>query len=393
MRERRPGPRAHCGRPGAPSPGASARGAVQGIRCVSSAAAAVPALPFAGTRVAGCAPGASRARGAPARGPPTTMSHRLTRTPLLAAAVLLAALATFLLLRSERSDAGGPFPAVLPLPDGWQPEGIASGPGTSLYVGSIPTGRVLRLNARTGRRTVVVPRRRGRAAIGVKYRARRLFVAGGPTGRAFVYDARTGRTQRNVVLTPGPTFVNDVAVTSSAAWFTDSQRQQLYRLPLGRRGAPAASAQTVPITGDLAYDDDPETFEANGIAAVGGTLLVVQSRSGKLFRVDPSSGASTEVPITGGEGDGLANGDGLLVAGRTLYAVQNQKNRIAVVSLAADLSSGQITSYIEDDDFDVPTTVARRGRDLYAVNARFSTEPEPDTDYDVVKVRAPRGSR
>ena len=35
---------------------------------------------------------------------------------------------------------------------------------------------------------------------------------------------------------------------------------------------------------------------------------------------------------------------------------------------------------------DVPATIARIGSALYAVNARFSTPPTPDTDYAVVRV-------
>ena len=41
---------------------------------------------------------------------------------------------------------------------------------------------------------------------------------------------------------------------------------------------------------------------------------------------------------------------------------------------------------LTDPDFDVPTTVARLGLRLYAINARFSTPPTPETPYDVVKV-------
>jgi sugar lactone lactonase YvrE len=313
------------------------------------------------------------------------------RTASAAALLLLAAAAAVLLLRADRSGAQRSFPSVIALPNGWQPEGIASGPGNILYVGSIPTGRVLRVDARTGRRRVVVPRRSGRAAIGLKERAGLLFVAGGPTGRGFVYRASTGATVANVRLTAAPTFINDVTVTRSAAWFTDSQRQQLYRLPLGAGGRPSGGAQTVPITGDLQYDDDPETFEANGIAATGDgrSLLVVQSRTGGLFLVDPS-GASTRVQITGGDGRGLVNGDGLLLAGRTLYAVQNQLNRVAVVELEAGFARGRIRRYLRDSDFDVPTTVARKGSSLYLPNARFGTDPGPSTEYDVVRVRARR---
>ena len=48
------------------------------------------------------------------------------------------------------------FPDTIRLPDGWQPEGIAAGRGTSLYVGSIPTGAIWKGDARTGRGDVLV---------------------------------------------------------------------------------------------------------------------------------------------------------------------------------------------------------------------------------------------
>lgn len=281
---------------------------------------------------------------------------------------------------------GGPFvPSVLALPDGWQPEGIASG-GGSLFVGSIPTGAVYRLDAKTGRGAVLVAPRAGeRAAIGLKASRGKLFVAGGPTGRAFVYDAETGADVADIALTAAPTFVNDVVVTKDAAWFTDSQRPQLYRVAVDRQGTPAAAATTVPITGDLVYDDDPSTFEANGIVATNGgrTLLVVQSATGKLFRIDAATGVATEVPLRGGD---LANGDGLLLVGRTLLAVQNRLNRIAVVKLDGRLRAGRITRMVTDPDFAVPTTIARLRGAIYAVNARFGTPPTPDTPYTVVRV-------
>ena len=37
----------------------------------------------------------------------------------------------------------------------------------------------------------------------------------------------------------------------------------------------------------------------------------------------------------------MTNGDGLLLQGRTLYVVQNQDNKIAVVSLAKGLGRGR----------------------------------------------------
>ena len=60
--------------------------------------------------------------------------------------------------------AAAPFPDVIALPDGFQPEGIAVGPGDDFYVGSIPTGAIYRGHLRTGPGTVLVPPQPGRMA-------------------------------------------------------------------------------------------------------------------------------------------------------------------------------------------------------------------------------------
>ncbi|HKH17398.1 MAG TPA: hypothetical protein VKA57_07720 [Solirubrobacteraceae bacterium] len=43
------------------------------------------------------------------------------------------------------------------------------------------------------------------------------------------------------------------------------------------------------------------------------------------------------------------------------------------------------TATLTDEDFDIPTTIARHGKRLYVINARFGQE-SPTTTYDVVKV-------
>jgi sugar lactone lactonase YvrE len=278
------------------------------------------------------------------------------------------------------------FPDVIALPNGWQPEGIAVGNGTTFYVGSIPTGAVYRGDLRTGLGSTLVQGVSGRAAIGIEHDRGRLFVAGGGTGKGFVYDARTGALVRELQLATGPggTFVNDVVVTNRAAYFTDSQRKVLYRLALSQNGAPAESAQVVPLTGDFQL---VAGFNLNGIDATpdGKTLVVVQSATGKLFRVVAATGVTKEIVLDGGATVG--NGDGLLLHGRTLYVVRNRDNQIAVVALAKGLASGTISRTITDSDFDVPTTIDRHGSSLYAVNARFGPPPTPATTYSVVKVR------
>jgi hypothetical protein len=116
------------------------------------------------------------------------------------------------------------FPEVIALPNGFQPEGIASGKGTTFYVGSIPTGAVYRGDLRSGEGEVFVPAQEGRSAIGLKYDTRSglLFVAGGNTGYAYIYDGKTGANVAEIQLSTLPSFINDVVVTKDAAYFTNS---------------------------------------------------------------------------------------------------------------------------------------------------------------------------
>jgi sugar lactone lactonase YvrE len=280
------------------------------------------------------------------------------------------------------------FPDLIRLPDGWQPEGIAAGRGTSLYVGSIPTGAVWKADARTGKGEVLVEGREGRAAIGIKVDKRnRLFVAGGPTGMAFVYDARTGEDLASYQLTPegtAATFVNDVAVTHKAAYFTDSLNQQLYVVPFGRKGRlpGQGKVRVLPLTGDLVYTTG---FNLNGIAADRGgrALLAVQSNTGLLFRINPRTGVTRQVDLGGAS---LTNGDGLLLIGRVLFVVRNQLNEIAVVKLNRSLDRGRVVTTLTDPDFDVPTTIALQAGRLYAVNARFGNPDPASARYDIVRV-------
>ena len=300
----------------------------------------------------------------------------MRRTLLLAATVAVVAV--------PAAFAKAAFPETIALPNGWQPEGIAIGRGTTFYVGSIPTGAVYRGDLRTGEGAPLVVGVAGRAAIGVEFDRGRLFVAGGGTGKGFVYDAASGALVRELQLATGggATFVNDVVVTKRAAWFTDSNRAVLYRLPLTKNGLPAATAQTVTLTGAFQL---AAGFNLNGIDATpnGKTLVVVQSGTGMLFRVT-TAGVTAEIDLGGTT---VTNGDGLLLHGRTLYVVRNRDNQIAVVALTKDLASGTVTRTITDPDFDVPTTIDRHGKRLYAVNARFGTPPGPSTTYSVVQVR------
>lgn len=304
----------------------------------------------------------------------------------LAAVVLAAALAASLApsVAQAHGRKGGSFPAVIDLPDGFRPEGIAIR-GNTAYFGSLADGDIYAANLRTGSGKVI-SQGPGTPSAGLKVDHRgRLFVAGAVAGDARVVDTRTGRVLASYQLATGTAFVNDVVLTRTMAWFTDSQNPVLYGLPLGKHGKlPAPSAIVrLPLGGDYVHGPG---FNLNGIAATpdGRQLLAVQSSTGLLFRINPRTGVARTVDLGG---YALTNGDGLLVIGRTLYVVQNQLNKVAVFRLSRGGGSGVLQRTITSPNFDVPTTVAAKGRHLYLPNARFSTPPTPDTTYTAVRVR------
>ena len=296
---------------------------------------------------------------------------------------LVLALAALAATLTSLAGAQTAFPSKIDLPDGFQPEGITTS-GEQFYVGSIPTGAVYRGSLRTGQGAILVQPQTGRAAIGMKVDRGRLFVAGGNTGNAYVYNARNGALLRTYALSAGGSFINDVVVTTKAAWFTDSLKPVLYRVPLGPAGRPGAATafSTVNLTAPYVQGAG---FNVNGIDATpnGKTLVIVQSSTGLLFTVN-AMGGTRAIALAGNES--VPNGDGILLDGKTLYVVQNQRNVIAKIGLSAKLTSGRVVRPIESSDFSVPTTIAEHGTSLYAVNARFGVPPTPTTDYWITRV-------
>jgi sugar lactone lactonase YvrE len=279
-----------------------------------------------------------------------------------------------------------PFPDRLDLPNGFQPEGITIGRHATAYLASLADGDIIAVSLRSGKRTLISEGLgAGFPSVGLKIDNHgRLFVAGGPAGTGRVIDVRTGKIIRNYQFTTAATFVNDVVLTRQYAWFADSQHAQLYGVPLGRGGRPGKQVDviTLPLTGDW---EQVAGFNANGIAQTPNrkALLVVNSATGLLFRVDPKTGRATNVDLGSVS---LTAGDGLLVRGRTLYAVQNQLNQVAVIKLNARGTRGELVNVLTSDDFDVPTTVAAFGNSLYLPNARFTTPPTPDTAYWITRI-------
>ena len=309
------------------------------------------------------------------------------RSLLLKLALLLAGILVFTLAGTYSAGAEQVFPENLALPNGIQPEGIATGRGTDFFVGSLADGRIYKGDLRTGEGEVLAPGVSGRAIAGLKVdqRTNYVFAAGTRSGKAFVFHGGTGALLAEYQLTTAtPTFINDVVLTPRAAYFTDSNQPVFYKLSLGPGGSLPAQADVETIALSGAWQQ-VAGFNANGIEATpdGKMLIFMHSSLASLFLVDPATGAARLIDLGGAS---LTNGDGILLEGKTLYVMQNRMNQISVIDLRLAQSAGKVTKVITDPAFRVPTTIARFGKWIYAVNARFGTPPTPDTDYDVVQV-------
>ena len=300
---------------------------------------------------------------------------------------LLLALACVAVVATSVAGAQNAFPTRIDLPDGFQPEGIATA-GEQFYVGSIPTGAVYRGSLRTGAGSVSSSRSGAR---GDRPEGRpRPAVRGGRGYRQRVRLRReNGSAAQDVRAPDGRQFHQRRR--------RDQARSLVHGLVQGRSlsraaragGRPgAAAAATVSLTGDYVQGTG---FNVNGIDATpnGKTLVIVQSGTGKLFAVTPSGVART-IALAGGES--VPNGDGILLDGKTLYVVQNQLNMVAKIKLAPNLRTGRVVTRITNAQlpataqFSVPTTIAELGSRLYAVNARFGTPPT-GADYWITQFR------
>lgn len=286
-----------------------------------------------------------------------------------------------------------PRPSSIPLPVDFQPEGIAVGEGNTFFVGSLRDGDIYRGDLRSGAGTRFIDVE-DRAAVGMRVDRERdwLVVAGGATGRAWVYDTRDGSTVADLELgPPGATFSNDVALTRDALYFTDTFAPTIYRVPVEPDGT-FGPTQPITVTGPAAVTGG---FGLNGIDSTHrGRLIVNHTNLGILALVDPATGASQEITLSGPD---LVPGtlDGLQLEGRTAWVVQNFANSVARVELSPDLDTGRVVDVVTSDLFHVPTTVARHGSTLALVNGRFDlgfpppfgSGAPPGTRFDVVQVR------
>ena len=140
--------------------------------------------------------------------------------------------------------------------------------------------------------------------------------------------------------------------------------------------------QTIPLTGDFQFI--PGGINGNGIVATPDNrhLIVGNTFAGAIYLVDPLTGHATTIDVDGN----VQSGDGLLLVGHTLYMVQGRFNRIAVLQMNADFTSGTVERTLTNAALAFPSSIGLFGGSLYAVNARFNVPRAPSVQYDVVRV-------
>ncbi|OZD02373.1 superoxide dismutase [Rhodococcus sp. 06-235-1A] len=260
------------------------------------------------------------------------------------------------------------------------PEGITAADDT-FYVTSTSDGAVFRGTVGSPDVSVFLPGgadgRTGAAGIDVTDdddRADHLVIAGGATGKVWVYDVDSGDLVATFTngLGADATFLNDVAIADNGdAYVTDSRSPALYRIPVEQM---TAGTQDGPLETFVSFDGTPfaygEGFNANGIVENDNetALIVVQSSTGYLYRIDKTSKEVTQVDLGGAT---LVNGDGMEMDDDTLYVVRNRDGLIAKVDLDDDGRTGAVTGEITDPSFAYPTTVAALDDRLYVVNSQF----------------------
>lgn len=297
---------------------------------------------------------------------------------------LLLSAMTLTLPATPAAATGKPVRNVIVLPGATSAEGIAKGRGHTFYAGDLFLGDIYRGDVARGTAELFVDAPDGRMALGMYADNRRgwLFVAGA-RGWAYVYDTRTGATVAAIPLgDPATSLINDVFVTPRGAFFTDSWRPFLYFVPIspsGRFGSP----RTIAVTGPAA--DTSGEFNLNGIVLPDGsrTLIVSHTAHGKLYRIDPVTGASRAIA-----GVDVPRVDGIVLEGRRIWAVQNFVNQVSRIRLNPAMTAGVVEDVITDENFQVPATAVRFGRHLAVVNAKFDTGVPPTADrFEVVIVR------
>lgn len=326
---------------------------------------------------------------------PSPHPHPTRRTVLTTAAA-----GAFVALTASAVSAAparrSPAPETVALPAGIRPEGITSGPGTTYYVGSLADGRIVTGDLLAGTVATLLPGAPGRALrglfhddhCGVVWAVGGVTTAGVTEGHVWCVDATTGAVMHDVVV-PGAVFLNDLVVTESAVWVTDSRVDRLTVITHDHATMSVSGPTFVPLTGAWPAGNGVAN-NANGIRLLpDGDIVLNNSRVGGLWQVTPTTGATRAIPVSGGPG--IIGGDGLETAGSVLYNVRGSgQYEVSVLRLAPTATgwSAKWAGARTDETLDIPSTATLAGGWLWAVNARFGVASPGTASYWITRLPA-----
>jgi hypothetical protein len=289
-----------------------------------------------------------------------------------------------------------PAPETVALPDGIRPEGITSGPGTTYYVGSLADGSIVTGDLLTGTGATLLAGAPGRALrglfhddhCGVVWAVGGMAAGGDTEGHVWCVDATSGAVMHDVVV-PGAAFLNDLVVTDTAVWVTDSRVDRLTVVMHDHATMSVSEPAFVPLTGAWPAGDGVAN-NANGIRLLpDGDIVLNNSRVGGLWQVTPATGATRAIPVVGGPG--IIGGDGLETDGSILYDVRGSgQYEVSVLRLAPTATgwSARWAGARTDETLDIPSTATLAGGWLWAVNARFGVVSPATASYWVTRLPA-----
>jgi sugar lactone lactonase YvrE len=262
------------------------------------------------------------------------------------------------------------------------PEGVAWDPRSqSFFVGIVSTGTIYRATLHDKKlKPFITPSADlpADSAVGMKVFGGKLYVAGGPTGSIYVYSTRTGRQLARFETGSGG-FLNDLVVTPNGdVYVTDSFRPTLWRVSSAKVKAGRGTPEAISIGDKIAYTAG--MFNLNGIVVRRGgrELIVVNSFSKSLFRIDLNRGKPGVRAITKIDAPALG-GDGLLIDRGRLLVVIGSPARVEVLSLSRSDLRARIVKTLKDGSLRGPSTIARANNRYLVVNADFAGDEQPFT--------------
>jgi hypothetical protein len=272
------------------------------------------------------------------------------------------------------------------------PEGIAYHEQTgNFYTGSVTSGDLLEVNVETGAARIFATgaSQDRKAATGLKIdQMQRLWVCGGSDNKIQVLNLNgTLIKSWNTQALFGSGFINDCIYDNTHIYFTDSRVRKIYRTSV-TESTPGNMEEWLTFTdAQIAYT--ATGTNANGIVATPDNkyLIIVVSSSGKLYRIEKTTKAISEITLN----TPVTSGDGLYLEGNTLYVSRNATNLIFPVTLNTDYTQGTVGNGFGTNLL-FNTTIAKAGNYFLVVNGqlnrRAGTTP-PVLPFSVTRVPIP----